>query len=139
MSDTRPLILLADDEDDVALVASTRLEVSGFEVITAADGEEALALLRRRLPDLVLLDILMPKLDGFQVCTAIKTDPATRDIPVIIFSASSSHSLSLEKKCLELGADECIRKPYSSEELLEKIQRQLARREVGVAARPAGD
>lgn len=128
MADSRPLILLADDETDVALVASTRLEVSGYEVVIAADGEEALALFRSRRPDLVLLDILMPRLDGFQVCSIIKSDPATRDVPVIIFSASSSHSLSLERKCIEMGADECIRKPYSGEELLAKIEHQLARR-----------
>jgi CheY-like chemotaxis protein len=127
MTDRRPFILLADDEADVALVASTRLEVSGYEVATAADGEEALALFRARRPDLVLLDILMPRLDGFQVCSVIKSDPATRDVPVIIFSASSSHSLSLERRCIAMGADECIRKPYSGEELLAKIEYQLAR------------
>ena len=128
MADNRPLILLADDETDVALVAATRLEVSGYEVVTAADGEEALALFRARRPDLVLLDILMPRLDGFQVCSMIKADPATHDVPVIIFSASSSHSLSLERKCIEMGADECIRKPYSGENLLARIEFQLARR-----------
>ena len=127
MADNRPLILLADDETDVALVAATRLEVSGYEVVTAADGEEALALFRARQPDLVLLDILMPRLDGFQVCSIIKSDPATHNVPVIIFSASSSHSLSLERKCIEMGADECIRKPYSGENLLARIEFQLAR------------
>lgn len=127
MAHSRPLILLADDETDVALVASTRLEVSGYEVVTAADGEEALSLFRARRPDLVLLDILMPRLDGFQVCSIIKSDPATRDVPVIIFSASSSHSLSLERKCMEMGADECLRKPYSGDDLLARIERQLAR------------
>lgn len=128
MPERKLRILLADDETDVALVARTRLEVSGYEVITAADGEEALRLFRQQRPDLVLLDILMPKLDGFQVCALIKSDPLTHDVPVIIFSASSSHSLSLEKKCLELGANDCIRKPYSGENLLARIEALLPSR-----------
>jgi CheY-like chemotaxis protein len=126
--DHKPLILLADDEVDVALVAQTRLEVSGYEVVTAADGEEALRLFESVRPDLVLLDILMPRLDGFQVCAAIRSGAVRSDVPIIIFSASSSHSLSLEKKCLEMGADACIRKPYPAEELLAHIERLLAGR-----------
>jgi DNA-binding response OmpR family regulator len=102
-----------------------RLELNGFEVITADDGEEALARFRESRPDLVLLDLRMPRLDGYGVCSALKTDPATKGVPIIIFSASSSSSLALEKKCLDLGADDCIRKPHTPEELLAKIRRQL--------------
>jgi two-component system phosphate regulon response regulator PhoB len=121
----RPLILLAEDEGDVSLVTKTRLEANGFDVAVAADGEEALARLRELKPDLVLLDLKMPKLDGYQVCRSIKESPETRAIPVILFSASSSHSLALRDKCLELGADDHVRKPYVPEELLAKIRRLL--------------
>ena len=124
----RPFILLADDEADVSLVARTRLEVNGFEVETADDGEDALAQFRRRRPDLLLLDLRMPKLDGYQVCQVLKSDPCTSDVPIIIFSASSSQSRELERKCMELGADDYIRKPYSAEELITKVRLHLAAR-----------
>ncbi|MEO0082732.1 MAG: response regulator, partial [candidate division WOR-3 bacterium] len=123
----RPLILLAEDEANVSLVTRTRLEANGFRVRTAADGEEALTLLRKLKPSLVLLDLKMPKLDGYQVCRFIKQNPATRAVPVILFSASSSHSLALRDKCLELGADDHIRKPYHPDELLSKVRRLIQR------------
>jgi len=120
-----PLVLLADDEADVALVAQARLEVNGFEVLTAADGEEALTLIRQRLPDLVLLDLRMPKLDGYQVCQALKSDPDTSDLPIIVFSASGYQYVDHVRKCLELGANDHIRKPYSPEELVTKVRRHI--------------
>ncbi len=124
----RPFILLADDEADVSLVARTRLEVNGFEVETAEDGAEAIARFRVRRPDLLLLDLRMPKMDGYQVCKVLKSDPDTSNVPIIIFSASSSQSRDLERKCLELGADDYIRKPYSADELIAKIRLYLAKR-----------
>jgi DNA-binding response OmpR family regulator len=125
---TRPLILLADDEADISLVARTRLEVSGFEVESAEDGEEALVRFRARRPDLVLLDLRMPKMDGYQVCQVLKSDPGTSSVPVIVFSASSSQSRESERKCMELGADDYIRKPYPAEELIAKVRLHLTRR-----------
>lgn len=123
----RPLVLLADDEADISLVARTRLEVSGFEVESAEDGMEALARFRVRRPDLVLLDLRMPRMDGYQVCRVLKSDPTTSGVPVIIFSSSSSQSRETERKCMELGADDYIRKPYSAEELVTKVRLHLAR------------
>lgn len=122
---TKPLILLADDEADVSLVTRTRLEASGFEVVAAENGEEALARFRERRPDLVLLDLKMPRLDGYQLCRIIKSDPATCSVPVILFSASSAYSLALRDKCLELGADDHLRKPYAADELLSKVRRLI--------------
>jgi len=122
----RPVILLADDEADVSLVTKTRLEANGFEVVATADGEEALRRFRERKPDLVLLDLKMPRLDGYQLCRIIKSDPGTRNVPVILFSASSAYSLALRDKCLELGADDHLRKPYSADELLSKVRRLLS-------------
>ncbi len=109
-------------------MARTRLEVNGFEVITAEDGEEALVRFRERRPDLVLLDLRMPKMDGYQVCQVLKSDPGTSSVPIIMFSASSSQSLGSERECMELGADDYIRKPYSAEELVAKVRLHLPRR-----------
>jgi CheY-like chemotaxis protein len=131
--DTRPRILLADDEADIALVARTRLEVNGFEVVTAADGEEALKRFRESRPDLVLLDLKMPKLGGEEVCRILKSSPDTASVPVILFSASSSSQVALERLIDELKADGYIRKPYTSEELLNKVCQHLTRPRV-----PAG-
>lgn len=128
-----PRILLADDDADVLLVTRTRLEVSGYEVITAADGTQALERFGQTRPDLVLLDLCMPQLDGYQVCKSLKSDPATASTPVIIFSASSSHAAALAQTCAEIGADDHIRKPFHSQELLDKIARCLSATD---AARP---
>jgi two-component system, OmpR family, alkaline phosphatase synthesis response regulator PhoP len=124
----RPLVLLADDEPDIALVTRTRIQLNGYDVIVAGDGEIALAMIRQALPDLILLDLKMPKLDGFQVCKIVKSDPALRHIPVLLFSASSSYALSLEKQCLQLGADGYVRKPFDVRELLDKIAALIAAR-----------
>ena len=126
----QPLILLVDDEVDVSLVARTRLEVNGFAVMTAEDGEQALARFHERRPDLVLLDLRMPRMDGCQVCQVLKSDPDSRSVPIIMFSASSSQTLGMERKCMELGADDYIRKPYSAEELMAKIRLHLPRPEL---------
>ncbi|MEO0080457.1 MAG: response regulator [candidate division WOR-3 bacterium] len=125
MSTDRPLILLADDEPDVVMVTRARLELNGFRVVTAQDGEEVLTLFRENPPDLLLLDLKMPRLDGYQVCRRLKANPATCHVPIIIFSASSSRSEMLERLCLELGADDYLRKPFVSEELLAKVGRLL--------------
>lgn len=128
-AESRPLVLLADDEADIAIVARTRLEVNGFEVVTATDGEEALERFRERRPDIVLLDLKMPCLSGEDVCRRLKLSPETSDVPIIIFSASSTSPVALERLRTELGADDFIRKPYGSDELLSKIRMHLARRD----------
>ncbi len=114
-------ILLVEDEPDVALVTKTRLELEGFRVSLACDGMEALAMVKQLRPDLVLLDLKMPQLDGYQVCKQLKNYEATKNIPVILFSGSSSYLLALERKCLELGADDFIRKPFETKALIKKI------------------
>jgi CheY-like chemotaxis protein len=114
-------ILLVEDEPDVALVTKTRLELIGFQVSLAKDGMEALNMVERVRPDLVLLDLKMPKLDGYQVCKRLKIYERTKNIPVILFSGSSSYMIALERKCLELGADDFIRKPYETKTLIKKI------------------
>ena len=109
-----------DDEPDQLLMVRTRLEASGFQVITAEDGDMGLRLVQEELPDLVLVDFIMPKMDGLEVCKQLKKAPATRHIPVILFTASSGKDI--EELCRACGADACLRKPYETEELLAAIR-----------------
>uniref|UniRef100_A0A7C6A9S6 Response regulator n=1 Tax=candidate division WOR-3 bacterium TaxID=2052148 RepID=A0A7C6A9S6_UNCW3 len=115
-------ILLVEDEPDVALVTKTRLEQAGFRVSVACDGLEAIQLAEGYpRPDLILLDLKLPKMDGYHVCKHLKSSLATKQIPVVLFSGSSSYMLALERKCLEVGADDFIRKPFETKTLLGKI------------------
>jgi CheY-like chemotaxis protein len=124
----RPLVLVADDESDIAFVTKTRIRLSGYDVAVAVDGEMAVELIRNLRPDLVLLDLKMPKLNGYQVCRAVRADPDLSRTLVLVCSASSSVGLSLEKPLLLLGADGYIRKPYDVRNLLQEIARLLAQR-----------
>jgi len=119
------LILLVEDETDVATVTKTRLELEGFKVFTVNDGPEALNFIDQERPDLMLLDLKMPKLDGYSVYKRLKSDKRTKDIPIILFSGSSEYMITLEKKCIELGVDEIISKPYETKTLLKKIKKLI--------------
>ncbi len=118
-------ILLVDDEKDIAELTRLRIISLGYNVILAGDGEEALIKTRSEHPDLILLDVKMPKLDGYQVCKAVKNDPALKDIPIILFTASSRHVMELGDRALELGAASCIKKPFESKDLLEQIKKLI--------------
>jgi uncharacterized protein (TIGR02266 family) len=123
MTDWR--ILVADDEPYVVLAIREVLESLPSSVLEAHDGEEALRLAKADRPDLILLDVKMPKLDGFQVATALKQDPTTAGIPLIFFSALGS---STEKiRGLELGADDYVAKPIDAEELKVRVRTILRR------------
>ncbi len=86
MSSVMPKILLAEDDRLLSKAASAALRRRGFEVVTAADGEEAIEMARREVPDLILLDVIMPKLQGFEVLAQLKADPATGAIPIVMLS-----------------------------------------------------
>ena len=129
---SKQMILLVDDESAVLKVTKLRLEHCGYEVRTASDGEKALEAafsLAEKL-DLILLDIKLPKMDGFQVFEQLKKKPATSEIPVIVFTASSESWRDLTDRCVELGIADKIRKPFQSEELVEKVRRALKKEEV---------
>ena len=119
MSSTRQKILYVEDEQDEVLMIKTRIEDHGYAFVSAADGEEGIQKVRDEKPDLILLDIIMPKVNGYEFCCHLMGDPATRGIPVIIITASGAKDL--EKKCLALGVQEIIHKPYDSSYLLERI------------------
>ena len=115
-------ILFVEDEVDLLELVQIRLEMSGFEFIFALNGEEGLKKAKEEKPDLILLDIIMPKMDGYQVCAFLKDDPQTKNIPVIMFSAAGKE---VEKKCRSCGADDFITKPYESKELIDRIKALL--------------
>ena len=113
-------VIFIEDEPDMIMMVKIRLEALDYEVISANDGEEGLKKIREQKPDLVLLDLLLPKLDGFQVCKFLKDDSKTKDIPVIIITASGRKDI--EEKCILAGADCCIRKPFDSQDLVAKVK-----------------
>ena len=125
MNPLSPLILLAEDEVPQREVMAYNLVAGGFRVAEAGNGEEALLLVAEEVPDLVVLDWMMPGLSGIEVCRRLKSDPATRAIPVIMLSARSEESDRV--RGLETGADDYVSKPYSIAELMARIRANLRR------------
>ncbi len=114
-------ILVVDDEPDVQAIVGARLAAMGFEILTAKDGQEGLDLARKEFPDVVLLDLMLPKLDGYKVCRMLKFDKAFERIPVIIFSAKGSDA---DKKLAEeAGADAYMIKPFDLQLFTQTIQK----------------
>ncbi len=118
MSDAK--ILVADDRPDDAALISDILTAANYQVITACDGEEALAQVERRHPDLVILDIRMPKMDGYQVCEKIKADPATRMIPVMLLT-STYRDAADKVRGFDAGADDYVTQPIGHRELIARV------------------
>ena len=114
-----PSVLVADDEPVNLALIKRRLEWEHYEVHTAEDGGQAVEAARRLLPDLVILDVMMPVIDGLQACRLLKEDAATRDIPVIFLSALSDTDTIV--KGLSLGANDYISKPFSAQELIARV------------------
>lgn len=121
----KPLILLVEDEPAQRDVIAYNLAAEGYQVAEASDGEEALLLVAENPPDLVILDWMMPKLSGIEVCRRLKADPATRAIPVIMLSARLD--VPDRVRGLETGADDYVGKPYSVAELMARIRANLRR------------
>lgn len=116
-------ILFIEDEPDQVMMISLRLEKNGYEVISAMDGEEGFKMAIREKPSLILVDVVMPGIDGFEVCRRLRKDPATKHIPIISTTAAGMDDV--ERQCITAGADDCVRKPYDSADLLRKIHRLL--------------
>ena len=113
-------ILLIEDELDLADLTKMRLEKSGYEVISAYSGEEAFTFLQKEIPNLILLDLLLPGMRGEEICKNLKCDNRFKTIPVILFTASASN---IPKVVKEVCADDYITKPFEPEELLFKIKK----------------
>ena len=112
-------ILVVDDEIYIVHILDFSLGMEGYEVVTALDGEQAIEKARSEKPDLIVLDIMMPKLDGYETCKILKGDKETRDIPVILLSAKGRNVD--QKVGFEVGADDYITKPFSPRKLVERI------------------
>ncbi len=117
-------ILIVDDEKDIVETLAFMLKAKGFECIYAYDGEEGLHLAKTSNPDLIILDVMMPKINGYKICRLLKFDNKYKNIPIIMITARSQE----EDKIIgeETGANEYITKPFEFSEVLEKINKYLA-------------
>ncbi len=129
-----PHILIVDDERDLLSLLEFNFQREGFQTSVAATGEEAMAELRRRVPDLVLLDLMLPDVSGTEVCRSVKRDPRTQHVPVVMLTAKGEE---VDKVVgFELGADDYVTKPFSVRELILRV-RAVLRRSQALAAQAA--
>jgi DNA-binding response OmpR family regulator len=120
-----PLVLVADDEEDIRALVAFGLRRAGYEVITAADGAEALTLATTRLPDVVVLDMMMPKATGLEVTRSLREQDTTKGIPVILLTARVQEADVA--RGVEAGADDYVKKPFSPQDLQTRVQALLER------------
>lgn len=113
-------ILIVDDEPDIRLLVAARLNAMGFDTVTAADGQEGLNLARKESPDLILLDLMLPFLDGYKVCRMLKFDKTYEHIPIVIFSSKGSDAD--KKLASEVGANAFLTKPFDQTVFMSTIQ-----------------
>ena len=116
-------VLIADDEPNIVASLEFLMEQAGYEVKVAANGQEALELAASFRPDLILLDVMMPGKNGYEVCQSLKSDPATRSVKVVMLSAKG-RDIEVAKG-LELGADAYVTKPFSTRDLVAQIRDML--------------
>jgi DNA-binding response OmpR family regulator len=121
-------ILSVDDEQDVTDLVRFNLTRVGYDVLTAASGREALDTIRIRPPDLIILDLMLPDIDGFGVCEILRRQPSTATIPIVILTAWAT--TDAQHLGLELGALDYLTKPFSPRELVERVRRLLSLRPV---------
>lgn len=117
-------ILIVDDEPNIVMSLDYLLRRKNYNVFVARNGSEAISAIEEHKPDLILLDIMMPDVDGYEICERVKADPATHQIKIIFISAKSKKS-DIEKG-YELGADMYMVKPFSNKDLLDQITKQLS-------------
>ena len=122
-------ILIAEDERDIRDLIAFTLRFAGYEVLTANNGEEAVQMTQTELPDMVLTDVRMPKMTGYEACRQIKSNPATQHIPVIFLSAKGQEAEV--QSGLDAGGDEYLLKPFAPDQLTRKVAEILGK------ARPA--
>ena len=121
-----PMLLVVDDEPEINKLVTRIFEKRGYRVTTALDGAEALASVKRDRPDLIMLDLNLPKVDGWEVCRQLKSDPATKSIPIIMLTAAHAN-VDDAQIGLGLGADEYVAKPFVKAVLLHNVERLLGR------------
>ena len=120
---SEPLILVAEDERDIRELIIISLEIDGFRVVDVPNGEEAVKKALEISPDLILMDVRMPKMSGFEACQALKADDRTKDIPVVFLSAKGQENEV--STGLELGASDYFLKPFAPDELAKRVNKVL--------------
>lgn len=125
-------ILIVDDEKNLIALVALHMQMAGYEPLFAFDGEEALTVAQQEKPDLIILDLMLPKLDGWGVCQCVRERHDLKYIPIIMLTAKSEIEDKL--KGFELGADDYVTKPFSPKELVARVNRVLNRREDVVRA-----
>ncbi len=126
-----PFVLIAEDEPSLSELLQYNLEREGYETAIAADGEEALLLLQERLPDLLLLDWMLPKVPGIEVCRRVRNRTSSKNLPIIMITARSEETDRV--RGLDTGADDYITKPFSTTELMARIRAVMRRIRPGLA------
>lgn len=121
----KALVLVVDDERDIRNLVMLRLDQAGYETTEAADGTQALRLVQELRPDLIVLDVRMPDLDGYQICERIRADEEMRETPILLLSASV-HEHEVQHG-LDAGANDYLRKPFRASELQERVAALLGR------------
>ncbi len=118
-------ILIVDDEIDIVELLKLRLEINNFIVVTALDGIEALEQVERETPDLVLMDIKMPRLNGYKVTKKLRDNDKTKALPIFIITALSKYTTNVAEQCQELGVQKVFYKPFDTSELIDSIRECL--------------
>jgi DNA-binding response OmpR family regulator len=118
-------ILIAEDEPDIRELVAFMLRFAGYEVLAASNGEEAVQAATREIPDLVLMDVRMPRMTGYDACRLMKANPDLRDVPVVFLSAKGQESEI--QSGLEAGAEEYLLKPFSPDELTNRVRTILSK------------
>jgi DNA-binding response OmpR family regulator len=126
MTDTPKRILVVDDEPDVRELVVYRMQRSGYEVIAAKNGEEAFELACTEVPDLVVADVMMPRLNGYELTRKLRDDERTRSIPVILLTSRSQEADVSQG--FDAGADDYLKKPFNPDELVQRVRAVLGRR-----------
>lgn len=118
-------ILIAEDEPDIRDLVAFTLRFAGFEVVTGANGEEAVELAKQEHPDLILLDVRMPRMTGYDACKLIKAEPGLHNVPIVFLSAKGQETEIRDG--LEAGAEEYLLKPFAPDQLTERVRSVLAK------------
>ena len=125
-ADDRHVVLVADDDEDIRGLVAYRMEKAGYGVLQARDGEEAITLAIEHRPDLAILDVMMPKADGYEVTRRLRAHDDTKRMPIILLTARAQEADV--QRGFDAGADDYIRKPFSPQELRSRVQAILGRR-----------
>jgi chemosensory pili system protein ChpA (sensor histidine kinase/response regulator) len=135
-ADRRTFVLVVDDSITVRRVTQRLLERNGMRVLTARDGMDAIALLSEQVPDVILLDIEMPRMDGYEVAALVRSDPRLRDVPIIMITSRVGEKH--RARAIELGVNDYLGKPYQESQLLDAITPLVAQRRADARASGAG-